>query len=211
MAENYDIMPRFMRGIYLKLASHDKNYLHNYVDPSIPSKKRFWGEVTRVETLNYRTYKPEPGGLFCEKIFGPIKDWECHCGKYKTSRYNGIICDKCGVEVTEKSVRRDRMGYVQLVVPIVHVWYCRSLSNKVGLLIGINSKNLEKIVYYERYVVIQPGASSDIGVQKLDLLSDEEYWEIKKSLPADNKDLSDEDPRKFIAKMGGEAIEMYMK
>lgn len=199
-----------VNGVYIKLASPEKSNV-TYAGASGINKRRYWGEVTKVETLNYRTYKPEMGGLFCEKIFGPIKDWECHCGKYKTFRYNGIVCDKCGVEVTEKSVRRDRMGYIQLAIPIVHLWYFRSLSNKIGLLLGINTKNLEKIVYYERYIVIQAGVASEYGAKNMDLLSDDEYWALKSEIPPDNNTLSDDNPDKFIAKMGGEAIEILLK
>jgi DNA-directed RNA polymerase subunit beta' len=185
-------------GVYIKLASPEKSNT-NYFGVQNSNKRRYWGEVTKVETLNYRTYKPEMGGLFCEKIFGPIKDWECHCGKYKTYRYNGIICDKCGVEVTEKCVRRDRMGYIQLVIPVVHLWYCRSLSNKIGLLLGINTKNLEKIVYYERYVVIQAGEAENLVVKNLDSLTDDEYWVLREKLPVYNVYLVYSDPKKFIA------------
>ena len=133
------------------------------------------GEVTKPETINYRTYKPERDGLFCERIFGPVKDWECHCGKYKRIRYKGIVCDRCGVEVTEKKVRRERMGHINLVVPVVHIWYFRSLPNKIGALLGLPTKKLEMIIYYERYVVVNPGVKAQDGVKYLDFLSEEEY------------------------------------
>ncbi len=168
--------------------------------------ERSHGEVIKPETINYRTYKPERDGLFCERIFGPTKDWECHCGKYKRIRYKGIVCDRCGVEVTEKKVRRERMGHIQLVVPVAHIWFFRSLPNKIGALLGIQSKKLEAIIYYEKYVVIQPGIKEQDGVQEKQLLSEEEYFNIIDSLPADNQNLEDTDPNKFIAKMGGEAL-----
>ena len=164
------------------------------------------GEVLKPETINYRTYKPERDGLFCERIFGPVKDYECHCGKYKRIRYKGIVCDRCGVEVTEKKVRRERMGHIQLVVPVAHIWYFRSLPNKIGYLLGLPTKKLDSIIYYERYVVIQPGIKAEDGVNKYDLLSEEEYLDILDTLPRDNQLLEDTDPNKFIAKMGAEAI-----
>ena len=164
------------------------------------------GEVLKPETINYRTYKPERDGLFCERIFGPIKDYECHCGKYKRIRYKGIVCDRCGVEVTEKKVRRERMGHIQLVVPVAHIWYFRSLPNKIGYLLGLPTKKLDSIIYYERYVVIQPGVKAEDGVAEYDLLSEEEYLDILDTLPKDNQYLEDSDPNKFIAKMGAEAI-----
>ena len=163
------------------------------------------GEVLKPETINYRTYKPERDGLFCERIFGPVKDYECHCGKYKRIRYKGIICDRCGVEVTEKKVRRERMGHIQLVVPVAHIWYFRSLPNKIGYLLGVPSKKLDMVIYYERYIVIQPGVKEG-EINTYDLLSEEEYLDIVDSLPADNQYLEDTDPNKFIAKMGAEAI-----
>ena len=166
--------------------------------------ERSFGEVLKPETINYRTYKPERDGLFCERIFGPVKDFECACGKYKRIRYKGIVCDRCGVEVTEKKVRRERMGHVKLVVPIVHIWYFKSLPNKIGYLLGMSSKKIESIVYYERYVVIQAGVKESLGVG--DLLSEEEYLDIIENLPKDNQYLPDEDPQKFIAKMGAESI-----
>ena len=168
------------------------------------------GEVLKPETVNYRTYKPERDGLFCERIFGPVKDYECHCGKYKRIRYKGITCDRCGVEVTEKKVRRERMGHIQLVVPVAHIWYFRSLPNKIGYLLGIPSKKLDAVIYYERYIVINPGVIED--VQPLDLLSEEEYLDIMDRLPKENQHLEDGDPDKFVAKMGAEAIyELLLK
>jgi DNA-directed RNA polymerase subunit beta' len=168
--------------------------------------ERSYGEVLKPETINYRTYKPERDGLFCERIFGPVKDYECACGKYKRIRYKGIVCDRCGVEVTEKKVRRERMGHLKLVVPVVHIWYFKSLPNKIGYLLGVSSKKLESIVYYERYVVIQPGIRTDKGQNPSDLLTEEEYLEILDTLPKDNQYLPDDDPNKFIAKMGAEAV-----
>jgi len=164
------------------------------------------GEVLKPETINYRTYKPERDGLFCERIFGPVKDWECHCGKYKRIRYKGIICDRCGVEVTEKKVRRERMGHIQLVVPVAHIWFFRSLPNKIGSLLGLPTKKLESIIYYEKYVVINPGILKEEGISYLDFLSEEEYFDILDKLPQDNQHLDDTDPNKFIAKMGAEAL-----
>ena len=168
------------------------------------------GEVTQPETINYRTYKPEMGGLFCERIFGPVKDWECHCGKYKRIRYKGIICDRCGVEVTEKKVRRERMGHIELVVPVAHIWYFRSLPNKIGYLLGLPTKKLDQIIYYERYVVIQAGMKEEDGINRLDFLTEEEYLDIVDKLPRENQMLDDNDPKKFIAKMGAEALEMLL-
>ena len=162
------------------------------------------GEVLKPETINYRTYKPERDGLFCERIFGPIKDYECHCGKYKRIRYKGIVCDRCGVEVTEKKVRRERMGHIHLVVPVAHIWYFRSLPNKIGYLLGLPTKKLDSIIYYERYVVIQHGCVDTVA--DLDLLSEEEYLEILDNLPRENQMLEDTDPNKFIAKIGAEAV-----
>ena len=177
---------------------------------------RSYGEVLKPETINYRTYKPERDGLFCEKIFGPVKDYECYCGKYKRIRYKGIVCDRCGVEVTEKKVRRERMGHIKLVVPIVHIWYFKSLPNKIGYLLGVSSKKLESIVYYERYVVVQAGEAEALIRQKLNLkdsedtqlqlLTEDEYLEILDSISKDNQHLPDEDPNKFISKMGAEAV-----
>ncbi len=168
------------------------------------------GEITQPETINYRTYKPEMGGLFCERIFGPVKDWECHCGKYKRIRYKGIICDRCGVEVTEKKVRRERMGHIELVVPVAHIWYFRSLPNKIGYLLGLPTKKLDQIIYYERYVVIQSGVKSEDGINYLDFLTEDEYLDILDKLPRENQMLDDDDPNKFIAKMGADALEMLL-
>ena len=164
------------------------------------------GEVTKPETINYRTYKPERDGLFCERIFGPCKDYECHCGKYKRIRYKGIVCDRCGVEVTEKKVRRERMGHIKLEVPVAHIWYFKTLPNKIGYLLGLPSKKLDAVIYYERYIVLQPGPKAEEGVAELDLLTEEEYVQIIDSLPRENQMLEDTDPNKFIAKMGAEAI-----
>lgn len=168
------------------------------------------GEVTQPETINYRTYKPEMGGLFCERIFGPVKDWECHCGKYKRIRYKGIICDRCGVEVTEKKVRRERMGHIELVVPVAHIWYFRSLPNKIGYLLGLPTKKLDQIIYYERYAVVQPGIKAEDGINYLDFLTEDEYLDIVDKLPRENQMLDDDDPNKFIAKMGAEALVMLL-
>ena len=167
------------------------------------------GEVLKPETINYRTHKPERDGLFCERIFGPVKDYECACGKYKRIRYRGIVCDRCGVEVTEKKVRRDRVGHINLVVPVAHIWYFRSLPNKIGYLLGLPSKKLDMIIYYERYVVIQPGiAKGPEGeeIQKMDFLTEEEYLNILETIPPENQYLEDSDPNKFIAKMGAECL-----
>jgi len=168
--------------------------------------ERSSGEVLKPETINYRTYKPERDGLFCERIFGPVKDWECHCGKYKRIRYKGIVCDRCGVEVTEKKVRRERMGHITLTVPVVHIWFFRSLPNKIGALLGLPTKKLDTIIYYERYVVINPGLKAEDGLKVLDFLTEEEYFDIIDNLPKENQYLDDSDPNKFIAKMGAEAI-----
>ena len=174
------------------------------------------GEVLKPETINYRTYKPERDGLFCERIFGPVKDYECHCGKYKRIRYKGIVCDRCGVEVTEKKVRRERMGHISLVVPVAHIWYFRSLPNKIGYLLGLPTKKLDQIIYYERYVVIQAGTASHIDgspLKYLDFLTEEEYLDILESetVSKDNHHLDDTDPNKFIAKMGAEALYDLLK
>ncbi len=181
---------------------------------------RSYGEVLKPETINYRTYKPERDGLFCEKIFGPVKDYECYCGKYKRIRYKGIVCDRCGVEVTEKKVRRERLGHIKLVVPIVHIWYFKSLPNKIGYLLGVSSKKMESIVYYERYVVIQAGEAEEMVRTKLNLkesenthqqlLTEDEYLEILDGLSKENQYLPDEDPNKFIAKMGAESVQMLL-
>jgi len=168
-----------------------------------------YGEVLKPETINYRTYKPERDGLFCERIFGPVKDYECHCGKYKRIRYKGIICDRCGVEVTEKKVRRERMGHIQLVVPVAHIWYFRSLPNKIGYLLGLPTKKLDQIIYYERYVVLNTGQAVDNEGNPLnewDFLTEEEYLDILDALPKENQYLDDKDPNKFVAKMGAEAL-----
>lgn len=167
------------------------------------------GEVLKPETINYRTHKPERDGLFCERIFGPIKDYECACGKYKRIRYKGIVCDRCGVEVTEKKVRRDRVGHINLVVPVAHIWYFRSLPNKMGYLLGLPSKKLDMIIYYERYVVIQPGNAKNAEgepLKRLDFITEEEYLDVLDNIPQDNQYLDDNDPNKFIAKMGAECL-----
>ena len=178
------------------------------------------GEVTKPETINYRTYKPERDGLFCERIFGPTKDYECHCGKYKRIRYKGIICDRCGVEVTEKKVRRERMGYIRLEVPVAHIWYFRSLPNKIGYLLGLPTKKLDNVIYYERYVVINPGpfrmvdpetGKEEGEVKMLDTLTEDEYYDLLDKLPKENQLLPDDDPNKFVAKMGAEAIYDLLK
>jgi DNA-directed RNA polymerase subunit beta' len=172
------------------------------------------GEVLKPETINYRTYKPERDGLFCERIFGPVKDYECHCGKYKRIRYKGIICDRCGVEVTEKKVRRERMGHISLVVPVAHIWYFRSLPNKIGYLLGLPTKKLDQIIYYERYVVIQAGIAKTLDgedLTRLEFLAEEDYLDILDNLPKENQYLEDSDPNKFIAKMGAEALYDLLK
>lgn len=176
--------------------------------------ERSSGEVLKPETINYRTYKPERDGLFCERIFGPVKDYECHCGKYKRIRYKGIVCDRCGVEVTEKKVRRERMGHISLVVPVAHIWYFRSLPNKIGYLLGLPTKKLDQIIYYERYVVIQPGIAKSVEgeeLNRLDFLTEEEYLDILDTLPKENQYLEDSDPNKFVAKMGAEALYDLLK
>ncbi len=185
---------QFFRSISLSLSSPDDIL------------ERSYGEVLKPETINYRSYKPERDGLFCERIFGPVKDFECYCGKYKRIRYKGIVCDRCGVEVTEKKVRRERMGHIKLVVPVVHIWFFKSLPNKIGYILGLSSKNLESIIYYERYVVIRPGVKADDGVDQMDLLTEEEYFDVLDTLPEGNQMLDDADPNKFVAKMGAEAI-----
>jgi len=174
--------------------------------------ERSFGEVLKPETINYRSYKPERDGLFCERIFGPVKDYECYCGKYKRIRYKGIVCDRCGVEVTEKKVRRERMGHIKLVVPVVHIWFFKSLPNKIGYLLGLSSKKLEAVIYYERYIVIQPGVKASDGLNTLDLLTEEEYLDIVDSLPKENHMMDETHPDKFIAKMGAEAVrDLLMK
>ena len=199
----------------------DKNANSNFstitIKLSSPDEilERSFGEVKKPETINYRTYKPEMDGLFCERIFGPTKDYECYCGKYKRIRYKGIICDRCGVEVTEKKVRRERMGHIKLVVPVVHIWYFKSLPNKIAYLLGLASKKVESVIYYERYAVINPGIASEQGVtidgekrtlEYLELLTEDEYLQVLENLPKENRMLPNDDPNKFIAKMGGEAI-----
>ncbi|HHG83178.1 MAG TPA: DNA-directed RNA polymerase subunit beta' [Bacteroidetes bacterium] len=172
--------------------------------------ERSHGEVLKPETINYRTYKPEKDGLFCERIFGPVKDYECHCGKYKRIRYKGIICDRCGVEVTEKKVRRERMGHIALVVPVAHIWYFRTLPSKIGYLLGLTGKKLDQIIYYERYVVINAGVKGLDGASFMDFLTEEEYLNILETLPKGNELLDDDDPNKFIAKMGARALEALL-
>ena len=169
---------------------------------------RSYGEVTKPETINYRSFRPEKDGLFCEKIFGPTRDWECFCGKYKRIRYKGIICDRCGVEVTQKSVRRERMGHIGLAVPVVHIWFFRSQPSKIGNIIGLSLKELEKVIYYESYVVISPGPT---GLSRLDLISEDQYFEVLNSLPQGNEKLDVSDPKKFIAKIGGDAVKEILK
>ncbi len=173
--------------------------------------ERSHGEVLKPETINYRSFKPEKDGLFCEKIFGPVKDWECHCGKYKGIRYKGIICDRCGVEVTQKKVRRERMGHITLSVPVVHIWYFKSVPNKIGHLLGMKSKDLDKVVYYESYVVIQPGGGAALGIEEGQLLTEDEYYDVLYQIREDNNRLPDDDPEKFIAMIGGEAVEELLK
>ncbi|MFA6859230.1 MAG: DNA-directed RNA polymerase subunit beta', partial [Bacteroidales bacterium] len=168
---------------------------------------RSCGEVLKPETVNYRTYKPERDGLFCEKIFGPTKDYECYCGKYKRIRYRGIVCDRCGVEVTEKKVRRERMGHITLTVPVAHIWYFKSAPNKISAMLGLPAKKLESVIYYEKYIVIKPGLSE---LQQLDLLTEEEYLGVMDKLPG-NENLTDDDPNKFIAKMGAEGVYDLLK
>ncbi|TFH39816.1 MAG: DNA-directed RNA polymerase subunit beta' [Bacteroidia bacterium] len=168
------------------------------------------GEVLKPETINYRTYKPERDGLFCERIFGPVKDYECHCGKYKRIRYKGIVCDRCGVEVTEKKVRRERMGHISLVVPVAHIWYFKSLPNKIGYLLGLPTKKLDSIIYYERYVVINPGIKAADGINYLDFLTEEEYLDILDTLPKENQYLDNDHPDKFIAEMGAESLHLLL-
>ncbi len=191
-----EVMKKNIKQIAISLASPDLIL------------NRSHGEVTKPETINYRSFRPEKDGLFCEKIFGPVRDWECHCGKYKRIRYKGIICDRCGVEVTQKSVRRERMGHIGLAAPIVHIWYFKSQPSKISYLLGITTKDLEKIIYYESYVVINPGTT---GLQPKDLLTEEQYFEILSSLPEGNQELDDSDKRKFVARIGGEAVKMLLR
>lgn len=190
--------------------SKDFNHIRISLASAEAILSRSRGEVLNPETINYRTFKPEKDGLFCEKIFGPVKDWECHCGKYKRIRYKGIICDRCGVEVTRKAVRRERMGHISLCVPVVHIWYFKALPNKIAYLLGLSSKNLEKIVYYESFVVINPGIARDLGYKMGDMLSEEEYHDILAQLPEEHRELDDDDHDKFIVKMGAEAIEALL-
>ncbi len=194
---------------FKKQTGRQQNSEFNSITISLSSPddilERSFGEVLKPETINYRSYKPERDGLFCERIFGPVKDYECYCGKYKRIRYKGIVCDRCGVEVTEKKVRRERMGHIRLVVPVVHIWFFKSLPNKIGYLLGLSSKNLETIIYYERYVVIQPGLKEG-EIEHKALLTEEEYFEVLDSLPKDNHMLEDSDPNKFIAKMGADGV-----
>lgn len=195
--KNQDNTPvKTINSLTIKLASPDDILTRSY------------GEVTKPETINYRSFRPEKDGLFCEKIFGPIKDWECHCGKYKRIRYKGIVCDRCGVEVTQKAVRRERMGHIGLAVPVVHIWFFKALPSKIGNIIGMTTKELEKIIYYESYVVINPGPT---GLNVKDLISEDQYFEILNSLPAGNEKLENDDPKKFVAKIGGEAVKELLK
>ena len=173
--------------------------------------ERSFGEVLKPETINYRSFKPEKDGLFCEKIFGPVKDWECHCGKYKRIRYKGIICDRCGVEVTQKSVRRERFGHITLSVPVVHIWYFKSLPNKIGALLGMKSKDLDRVIYYEAYVVVNPGGAVALGIEQGTLLTENEYFDVLYQIREDNNRLADDDPEKFVAMIGGEAVEELLK
>ena len=198
---------------YIQSNNIDTSKSYNSITIGLASPEsilaKSYGEILKPETINYRSYKPEKDGLFCEKIFGPVKDYECHCGKYKGIRYRGIICDRCGVEVTRKKVRRERMGHITLAVPIVHIWYFRTLPNKIGYLLGLPSKKLDMIIYYERYVVIQPGnAKNEEGdnYKQLDFLTEEEYLNVMEQIPAENQYLEDSDPDKFIAKMGAECL-----
>ncbi len=195
-SRSQDTAPKDITSIIITLASPD----------DIISRSR--GEVTKPETINYRSYRPEKDGLFCEKIFGPTRDWECYCGKYKRIRYKGIVCDRCGVEVTQKSVRRERMGHIALAVPVVHIWFFRSQPSKIGNLLGFSLKELERIVYYESYVVLNPGPT---GLNVNDLITEEQYFEILNSLAIGNDKLPDNDPRKFYAKIGGDAIRELLK
>lgn len=194
--QSLQIPKRGFRKISIKIASPDDIL------------NRSHGEVTKPETINYRSFRPEKDGLFCEKIFGPIRDWECACGKYKRIRYKGIVCDRCGVEVTQKSVRRERMGHIMLAVPVVHIWFLRTLPSKISAIIGMPTKDIERIVYYESYIVVQPGTT---GLHKLDLLTEEQFIDVMESLPKEHHDLDDEDPNKFISLIGGEAIKELLK
>lgn len=195
---------------YLSNTSLAKHFSSITIGISSPDAilSRSYGEVTKAETINYRSFKPEKDGLFCEKIFGPVKDWECHCGKYKRIRYKGIICDRCGVEVTLKAVRRERMGHISLAVPVVHIWFFRSLPSKIGSLLGMSIKQLEKIIYYENYVVVQPGKTN---LEFKDVLTEEELYKVREELGKDNDELQNTDPNKFIAAIGGEAVKEMLK
>ncbi|HNC49354.1 MAG TPA: DNA-directed RNA polymerase subunit beta', partial [bacterium] len=197
-------------SIYLSNNSLSKDFSTITIGISSPDAilSRSYGEVTKAETINYRSFKPEKDGLFCEKIFGPVKDWECHCGKYKRIRYKGIICDRCGVEVTLKAVRRERMGHISLAVPVVHIWFFKSLPSKIGSLLGLSIKQLEKIIYYENYIVVQPGKS---GLKYKDIIPEEELYRVKEELGLDNENLPNTDPNKFIALIGGEAVKELLK
>ncbi len=198
---------------YGKTQKIKKNFSSITISLASPESvlERSYGEVLKPETINYRSFKPEKDGLFCEKIFGPVKDWECHCGKYKRIRYKGIICDRCGVEVTQKAVRRERMGHITLSVPVVHIWYFKTLPNKIGHLLGLKSKELERVIYYENYIVIQPGEAEKLGVEAGQLLSEDEYFDILYQIREDNNRLDEDNPEKFIAKIGGEAVEEMLK
>lgn len=195
---------------YLSNTSLAKHFSSITIGISSPDAilSRSYGEVTKAETINYRSFKPEKDGLFCEKIFGPVKDWECHCGKYKRIRYKGIICDRCGVEVTLKAVRRERMGHISLAVPVVHIWFFRSLPSKIGSLLGMSIKQLEKIIYYENYVVVQPGKTN---LEFKDVLTEEELYKVREELGKENDELQNTDPNKFIAAIGGEAVKEMLK
>ncbi len=199
---------------YTKTQKIKKNFTSITISLASPEQilERSYGEVLKPETINYRSFKPEKDGLFCEKIFGPVKDWECHCGKYKRIRYKGIICDRCGVEVTQKSVRRERMGHISLCVPVVHIWYFRSVPNKIAHLIGMKSKDLDKIIYYENYVVVQAGSTEELGLEPMQLLTEDQYYEVLGTgkVREDNHRLEDDDPEKFICMIGGEAIEYIL-
>ncbi len=200
-------------GIQPAQPAQKKYYSSITVSLSSPETilERSFGEVLKPETINYRSFKPEKDGLFCEKIFGPVKDWECHCGKYKRIRYKGIICDRCGVEVTQKSVRRERFGHITLSVPVVHIWYFKSLPNKIGALLGMKSKDLDKVIYYESYVVVNPGGAVNLGIEQGTLLTENEYFDVLYQIREDNNRLADDDPEKFVAMIGGEAVEELLK
>ena len=198
---------------FVKAPKVKKQFSHLSVGLASPESilERSYGEVLKPETINYRSFKPEKDGLFCEKIFGPVKDWECHCGKYKRIRYKGIICDRCGVEVTQKSVRRERMGHITLSVPVAHIWYFKTLPNKIGHLLGLKSKDLEKVIYYEQYIVVQAGDAAALGVEDFQLLTEDEYFNVLYKIREDNGRLEDSDPTKFIALIGGEGVETLLQ